>query len=415
MIFNRAWTGQEVNDYYVLGTFDDTGLVYQNKYGTDNGSRIGQILTDETTAPAGSPNWLSVTNGPISPPNIGKIYTNMAIPFLLKYVITAMTPQKSIENDLSAFRINYGIGTGQTGGGEEGGGQTGGDETERVVAVNADAGDGNTLMKDLVAAAVAAGCGAGDAFLIAGDDAYNKTISGSLGALKPVDDKQGSNRAKCRVAIGNHDTENGKDADWRSHFGTSKNYFSFEIGNIHITVIDGENSPTGSTQKNWIDADLKAAAASSKIDWIFVMFHMPLYTASNSHHDPDEGNMRSTYHPMFDKYEVDHVLCGHVHSIQRTYPIRNNKDNSPTVVTRTGGPYDFSKAGHGSIHWINGTLGHDSGGDLYKLSNTPSYNVYQNDDDNLMLIFKTSNNGKTMTCSFIDVDGNVKNSCVVNK
>ena len=424
-VHNRALLPQEVDDYYNLQIYDSTGIVYTNGGASNSGARIGQALTNETTAPSGSPVWLDVSNGPPLPPNIGEFRTGMYWPILVRYVITAMNPPRSIENDLSVVRTYYQISQGQTGGGGEGGGNSGGgtggeggggsDVVNRNTFFNSDSGEGNSTMDDLVSLSVSKGCDVNAIFVVGGDCAYSGKITGFLSGIKPVDDKQGSNRSMCRYAVGNHDVEGSKEQDLRSHIGVSKNYYSFDRGNIHVLVLDSENSPTGSAQKNFADADLKAASESATTDWIFVTFHRPLYTADNSHHDSDESNMRSTYHPMFDKYGVDLLLLGHVHSVQVTYPISNNKDNSPNIVTKTSGPYDFSEIGHGCIQIVNGTLGHDSGGALYKLDNTPSYNQYQNDSDNMMVKLATSNNGKTLTIEVMNQDGSVKKTLVINK
>jgi len=418
-VFNRAWTAQEVDDYYNLNTFDDTGLVYENKFGTDNGSRIGQYLTNETTVPAGSPVWMSVENAPTLPANIGTFRTGMFYPFLIRYKITATSPAISIDNDLSAFRIYFGIKDTQTGGGggEEGGGQGGGAEGDLNIFFNGDGCENSSTAIGQIDQCVS---GKADLVISAGDNAYGKNASKFFDCIKRVDDKASppsSIGAKTRICMGNHEYEDGsggKVKEEKNHFGLPNTYYSIEVGNVHVLFLDSESSPTGSTQTNFADSDLNQASKDVKIDWIIVVFHRPLYTASGKH-GPDESNMRTTYHPMFDKYGVDLVIQGHQHSYQVSYPCTNNKSNSPKVVTKTAGPYDFKALGHGTIFIVNGTWGHDTGGSLYKLGAKPSWSRFQNDDTNAVGRLKTTNSGKTLTMDWLDESGQSQDSFVINK
>jgi hypothetical protein len=60
------------------------------------------------------------------------------------------------------------------------------------------------------------------------------------------------------------------------------------------------------------------------------------------------------------------------------------------------------------IHVVTGTGGHDSGGSLYALGSQPSFQGYQNRTHNGIYEILASNNGKTLTCSFVDKDGTSK-------
>ncbi len=90
-----------------------------------------------------------------------------------------------------------------------------------------------------------------------------------------------------------------------------------------------------------------------KIDWIIVISHKPLYTLKGGHRP--ERKARDIYQPLFDQFQVDFVIHGHSHNIQRTHPIKYaGLDNEPSV-TESG--LDFSKD-HGQIYIVNGAGGH---------------------------------------------------------
>ena len=90
--------------------------------------------------------------------------------------------------------------------------------------------------------------------------------------------------------------------------------------------------------------------------------------------------------------------------IQRTYQLGYNASsplNNPTIVDNSS-PYI---SGGGIIHIVSGAGGHDSGSSLYELPTQPSHQAYQNNSYNGIWQVKASNNGKTLTCSFLDLDG----------
>jgi hypothetical protein len=55
---------------------------------------------------------------------------------------------------------------------------------------------------------------------------------------------------------------------------------------------------------------------------------------SSPSENPVYPTLRNTYHPLFNKYEVDLVLQAHNHNYQRTYPIKFNS-TSPSALIET--------------------------------------------------------------------------------
>ena len=243
-----------------------------------------------------------------------------------------------------------------------------------------------------------------------GDNVYASSADQFLAKVKSIDDNQGSSTI-LEVAIGNHDDDSDIINDLKSHFGYTNTYHSHRIGNIFILILDSENSPTGAAQVNFAKAELAAARSDNTVDWIIVDFHRPIYTG-NSNHSADEAGMRTTYMPIFQQYKVDLVLQAHNHNIQRTYPVIDDAANDPEIMQNDAGPYANWK---GVIFVIDGTGVHDAGGNLYSISNSPAFNAYQNDSSNMNLKIATSNNGKTLTCSFITTGGSTEHSWIMTR
>ena len=85
-------------------------------------------------------------------------------------------------------------------------------------------------------------------------------------------------KSKMKIAIGDHeysDTSGGAMGvinQYLKPLNLQKTYYSFDINNVHVTVIDPfiDYKP-GSPQYQFIDGDLKSASTNSNIDWIFAV------------------------------------------------------------------------------------------------------------------------------------------------
>src|SRR5215216_5190826 len=78
-------------------------------------------------------------------------------------------------------------------------------------------------------------------------------------------------------------------------------------------------------QYQFVLDDLKKTNQNKDIDWIFVMFHKPMYSSLSK--QVEEYIIREKYQPIFDKYNVDLVISGHNHIYSRTLPLSFNKLN----------------------------------------------------------------------------------------
>ncbi|MDF0682519.1 MAG: hypothetical protein P0116_16295 [Candidatus Nitrosocosmicus sp.] len=84
--------------------------------------------------------------------------------------------------------------------------------------------------------------------------------------------------------------------------------------------------------------------------------HKPLYTLQGGH--SPERKARDIYQPLFDRFQVDFVLHGHSHNMQRTHPLKyGGLDNDPIIASNG---LDFG-SDHGQIYIVNGAGGHELG------------------------------------------------------
>jgi hypothetical protein len=77
---------------------------------------------------------------------------------------------------------------------------------------------------------------------------------------------------------------------------------------------------------------LRDVLANAKEQWIFVIGHHPVFSASPKHGNTPE--LIKKFKPLFDKYNVDFYFCGHDHDMQHLRPAGSKVDY---IVTGSGG------------------------------------------------------------------------------
>ncbi|MEW4455626.1 LamG-like jellyroll fold domain-containing protein [Bremerella sp. JC817] len=122
-------------------------------------------------------------------------------------------------------------------------------------------------------------------------------------------------------------------------------FYQFRFGNAHFFMIDSNrNLDPDSEQYQWLEKHLSESDAT----WKFVCHHHPPYSSDEN----DYGNLWKTNKgtrgdqnarqlvPLYEKYHVDIVWNGHIHSYERTWPIRENravKEGAPIYMITGGG------------------------------------------------------------------------------
>ncbi|WP_118183580.1 purple acid phosphatase family protein [Paraburkholderia phosphatilytica] len=133
-------------------------------------------------------------------------------------------------------------------------------------------------------------------------------------------------------------------------------------------------------QTRWLEHTLRRAHEDDDIDWIIVQMHQDALSSSKTGNGSDKG-IREAWLPLFDRYGVDLVLCGHDHDYERSYPVRGCNHNAGTDVA-TGQAVDTLQprpapavaasattfdTSHGTIHLILGGGGTSAPLDVYGL------------------------------------------------
>ncbi len=129
------------------------------------------------------------------------------------------------------------------------------------------------------------------------------------------------------------------------------------IANDDVTYQDGGNSYvrgySAGAQKAWLEKELAATRANRDIDWIVVCMHQVAISTADHFNGADLG-IREEWVPLFDKYNVDLVVCGHEHHYERSHPIRGQEANrtlTPKPAALDTSVIDTTK---GTVHMVIG-------------------------------------------------------------
>lgn len=154
-------------------------------------------------------------------------------------------------------------------------------------------------------------------------------------------------------AAGNHENEAGNGPQGFAAYATRfwlpgngsrdfRNYwYTFVAASVQVVVLqnddvcyqDGGNTYihgySHGAQRAWLERTLAHARANSSIDWLVVCMHQLALSSSADGNGSDLG-IREQFLPLFDRYGVDLVLCGHDHDYERSYAVRGIVPGSPT-------------------------------------------------------------------------------------
>ena len=230
-----------------------------------------------------------------------------------------------------------------------------------------------------------------DLVLALGDLSYNGKAKCWLKLIEPIADK-------TEIAIGNHEVDSSKlRKAYMTYFGLEEQYYSFNYKNIHFLALSTETDyDDDSRQYQFAVQDLEKYSKEPFIDWIIVFYHRHVYgSGPNLEEDTD---FRETYHPLFDKYNVDLALQGHLHVYERTYPITYNEDDDDEPIIQDNNPSNIFKNPKGPIFVTVGTGGaHDM-----ILSSLEDFSAKGIDGKFGILDIALENDQRTLTGTFIE-------------
>lgn len=152
---------------------------------------------------------------------------------------------------------------------------------------------------------------------------------------------------------GNHETRGFFSRKLNDYFENTDNanYFSFTLGPVHFITLDtgedkedsagayaglAEFDPYREKQARWLERQLQSREFK-KAPFKVVLMHIPHYHSGDWH-----GTMhcREVFGPLFNKYKIDLLICGHTHRYGTFDPIPG-QHNFPMVIG--GGPKEGTR------------------------------------------------------------------------
>jgi 3',5'-cyclic AMP phosphodiesterase CpdA len=142
-------------------------------------------------------------------------------------------------------------------------------------------------------------------------------------------------------------------------------WYSFTAGSVRVITLNNDDicfqdagnsyirGYSGGAQRRWLETELADARANPEVDWVVICMHQTAISTADHTNGADLG-IRQEWLPLFDRYQVDLVLCGHEHHYERSHPIRGTLDTEtrmPIPVDTHGDTIDTTK---GTVHVVIG-------------------------------------------------------------
>ncbi|MEE4591491.1 metallophosphoesterase [Streptomyces sp. DSM 41524] len=200
-------------------------------------------------------------------------------------------------------------------------------------------------------------------------------------------------------AAGNHENELGNGpigfAAYQAYFLLPGNggddetqglWYAFTVGSVRVVSLAADDVAlqdagntyvrgySGGAQRRWLEAELTRARADRDIDWIVVVMHQVVVSTADHPGNGADLGIRQEWLPLFDKYGVDLVVCGHEHHYERSHPIRGREPNDTMTPTPAATRTDLVDTGEGTVHMVIGGGG-TSIPSMDVLFDTPRCNV----------------------------------------
>jgi 3',5'-cyclic AMP phosphodiesterase CpdA len=148
-------------------------------------------------------------------------------------------------------------------------------------------------------------------------------------------------------------------------------WYAFTVGGVRVVNLanddvalqDGGSSYvsgySGGAQRRWLENELRTSRADPGIDWIVVCMHQVVISTADHFNGADLG-IREQWVPLFDRYGVDLVVCGHEHHYERSHPIRGQQPTDTRTPIPTQTATDTLDTGKGTVHMVIGGGGTSS-------------------------------------------------------
>jgi hypothetical protein len=142
-------------------------------------------------------------------------------------------------------------------------------------------------------------------------------------------------------------------------------WYAFTVGSMRVVSManddvvyqhGGDSYVRGyseGAQKDWLEQELAAARDDRDIDWLVVCMHQVAISTVDKFNGADLG-IRQEWVPLFDKYGVDLVVCGHEHHYERSHPIRGQEANATLTPVAAATATDVIDTTKGTVHMVIG-------------------------------------------------------------
>ncbi|HZC15632.1 MAG TPA: metallophosphoesterase family protein [Caulobacteraceae bacterium] len=142
-------------------------------------------------------------------------------------------------------------------------------------------------------------------------------------------------------------------------------WYAFTAGQVRVVSIANDDvayqdagdsyvrSYSAGAQKAWLERELAASRADPGIDWIVVCMHQVAISTAERFNGADLG-IREEWVPLFDRYGVDLVVCGHEHHYERSHPIRGHEANATLTPLPAATATDLIDTEKGTVHMVIG-------------------------------------------------------------
>ncbi|MDM5177934.1 DNRLRE domain-containing protein [Massilia sp. DJPM01] len=275
-----------------------------------------------------------------------------------------------------------------------------------------------------------------DFWMMLGDNAYNSGTDAEYQTKMFNVYPEMMRQSPLWATIGNHDgvsadsaTQSGpyydihtfpKNAEAGGVASGTEAYYSFNYGNIHVIVLDSNETSRSTTgaMMNWLKADLANVTAT----WLIAIWHHPPYT-KGSHNSDTETNMiemRQNFLPILENYGVDLVLAGHSHSYERSkfidghYGLSSSYNSSFEInggsgrVDATGAYTKTASLPHsGAVYSVVGASGQVSGG----LLNHPAMFLSLNELGSMVIDVSS----QTLDIKYLNNNGTMRDYFTISK
>jgi len=121
-------------------------------------------------------------------------------------------------------------------------------------------------------------------------------------------------------------------------------YHSHIIGDntILVSLDSGIVSDPGGEQSTWLEEQLITNVNKTNK---YALYHVPLYPSIRPYSDKQSTAARKAWQPIFDTYGLTIGFENHDHGYKRTFPLKNNTENSNGTLYMGDGAWGVKRTG----------------------------------------------------------------------